>query len=299
MARNAIDFYRLDPSGNGDNAVGLANMAADLRVTANAKKPLPRIVFPEGIYKFSQWPNFAIHNLEMVSEGQTILRYTGTDDAMTFMGEETGQLPGIGKRNILFDGFEIDPGLGAQNSLVIASCHASNFNVKVHGAGTPRGAGTLFSAVCLRYCVGTELRPTISPQLDNLIDGFGGSPDCNGVMLDILNGNTDWPASACRINRPIIEGVINGIYSASSFYCEVLGGTIEQCQNGYFMLRGAYNYSSHVEMEGNKNLDVYCTKDAHDNVWALCGDGKRSHFKSKFEGYGTNNQVTYMGPLWS
>lgn len=296
MARDVTTFYGIDMSGATDNAAGLAHMRADMANLVGLKKPLPCLRFPEGICSFSSWPNMAFHNLEMRGEGQSVLRYTGTDDAVVFMGEEPNTAPGLGKRNVVFDGFTIDPGKQSRNGLVLNAMHASMIRAKVIGAGAPRN-GVLNSAISMNFCVCAELHPTVS-SLDLAIDGFGGSFDCYGLTLNSFSV-PEWQASACRIERPIIEGVTTGIFGLATFFCEVRGGTIEQCKNGAVMVNGRGNLFDHVEMEGNADYDVWCTKDFHDNVFAYCGDGHRRTFKIKIEGYLTNNQVIPIGSLWT
>ncbi len=301
MAWNVADRYKLDMTGATDNALKLVGMQGEIAALVAFKKPLPKLVFPEGICSFSAWPNMAFHNLEMQADGQAILRYTGSGDAITFMGEETGGLAGLGKRNIRFDGFTIDPGATAHDSLVVASCHAGYFRVKVVGAGPPPGDGTLRSAINIKFCVCSEFHPTIS-QLDRAILGndlgFSGSLDIIGINLDRLFDKPDWPASACLIVNPIIEGLLIGIQSTHGWFTQVRDGTIETNRMvGIYVKEGADNVFKNVEMEGNA-LDIWCTKDAHDNVFDRCGDGHGRHLTTKIDGYMTNNTIIKTGSLW-
>lgn len=298
MSWNVVDRYGIDMSGNSDNAGKLLIARTEIASMAAAKKPLPRLVFPEGFCAFSEWPNFAFHNLQMVAEGETVLRYKGTGDAVTFKGAESASGGvGDGARNIVFDGFKIDPGHKALDGLVLSSIHASNFKVNVLGAGDPRNNNPN-SAIRMTFCVCTELHPTVS-SLDGVFGGYGGSFDCNGLTLTTLPGHGELPVCACNIIRPVIEGVRNGIYGVSSFFNEVRGGTIEQCKFGAIMLSGRGDLFDHVEMEGNTEYDVWCAKDYHDNVFMYCGDGHRRSFKTKIEGYLTNNQIIPIGSLWT
>lgn len=296
MGRNVVDFYKLDPSGSFDNTGALAHMAGDVKSLFDANKPKPKLVFPEGDYRFSKWPNLPFSNLNMEADGEVWLRHIGTGDAVSFIGEEPASTPGtsVGIRNASFDGFTIIPGSGTKDSLVLSSYHAGYVDVNVHGAGPPSGAYN--SAIHMKFCVCTELHPTVSSMDGNT----GGSYECIGVNLDTINGIAELPTSACRIVRPVLEGLTQGMTGTATFYNETKGGTIEACKIAVFWTRGAYNFFDHVEMEANSQLDVYLTKDAHDNVFALCGDGKRSHLKIKNDGnFTTNNTFTYMGPLWS
>jgi hypothetical protein len=297
MPRHVVDFYHLDMTGAEDNADKLRVMSQDMMDLWVARKPMPRLVWPEGICKFSEWPNLCHHNLELVGEGQTILRYTGTDDAVVFMGEQEGELPGLGKRNVVFDGFHIDPGSQARHGLIIASCHAGHFQVKVNGAGAPRG-GVLNSAIYMKYCVVTRLIPTVS-SLDLAIEGSSGSLDCIGVNLDIIAQQEALPASAVQIMMPILEGLTEGMHVTSGFFCVTRDGTIEQCRRGIEYERGGYCTFLNVEMEGNSQYDIHFSEHAHDNhVW-LCGNGHRSQLRIVDDSRTTGNIVTYLGPPFS
>ncbi len=299
MSINVVDKYKVDPLGNSDNATAFASMRNDIAGYASANKPLPRLVFPEGIYSFSAWPNMAIHNLEMVAEGQAILKYTGTGDAVTFQGEDAPNGIGFGKRNIVFDGFKINPGMQAKDGLVLESIHASNFKVEVLGAGIIR-AGLFNSAIVMNYCVATEIQPKVSSLSNAAGIGLGsGTYDCNGITLNLAQGNKLWPASAVRVVNPIIEGVQTGIDCQNAFFCEFKGGTIEQCQIGVNMHGGYGNYFDHVEMEGNKVKDVVVGSDTNNNVFAYCGDGSRinvsySGLLSRYK-----NKVIKIGYFWA
>ena len=297
MSRNVVDYYHLDPTGAEDNTNALHVMAQDMMDLWTARKPMPRLTWPEGIFKFSEWPNMTHHNLEMVSEGQTILRYTGTEDAVTFMGEYAGELPGLGKRNVVFDGFQIEPGPQARHGIMIASCHASHFRVKVIGAGAPRG-GVLNSAIYMKYCVVTRLFPTVS-SLDLAIEGNNGSLDCIGVNLDIIGNQEALPASAVQIMMPILEGLTEGMHVTSGFFCITRDGTIEQCRRGINYERGGYCSFLNVEMEGNSEYDVRFSEHAHDNWLWCCGNGHRSQLHVVNESLTTGNIVTYLGPPFS
>lgn len=294
MSWNVVDRYHLDPTGALDNAEELEAMRVEISELWAARKPLPRLVFPEGIYTFSRFPSMAFHNLELVAEGQAILKYTGTDDAVTFQGEDGTDLPGIGKRNVVFDGFTIDPGTQARHGLMLSSIHASTIRVKVLGAGSPRD-GVRNSAIYMQYCVLTQLMPTVS-NLDLAILNRGGSLDCIGVTLDIIGNIGDLPASAVRIVNPILENLDTGIYSKSSFFCGVRDGSIEYCRRGIYMESGGYMYVANVELEGNREVDVYLTEHAHDNIFWCCGNGHPRDLKVVDESLTTGNQVVPIGP---
>lgn len=298
MAWNVADRYALNRDGTADNAAKLETMRAEIDAMAASKKPLPQLTFPEGIYSFSQWPNMAYHNLVMRAEGQAILKYTGTGDAVTFAGEATGPKNGLGKRNIVFDGFTIVPNIDGKDGLVIDGCHAGRFRVNVRGAGRPVSGG-VYSAIHVKGCVCATIEPTVS-VLDPVIDGYTASYECLGLNLDVMNNNPQSPAAATEILRPVIEGCYIGMQVTNGFFCVTRDGTIEASTNiGVYIRSGGYNSFINVEMEANKNYDVWCTKDAHENQFLLCGDGHRSRFKTRIEGYFTNNVITPMGAPFS
>ncbi len=60
-------------------------------------------MFPSGIYKYSESPNWAIQDAVIASEGEVRLRYTVTGNAIVLDGGEIG----IGVHNLRFGQFII------------------------------------------------------------------------------------------------------------------------------------------------------------------------------------------------
>ena len=127
MSINVIDAFKFDPTGKTDNAGRFASFTASL----SDLNPLPRFVFPEGVYSYSNCPNLALENLEIFGEGQCEWHYTGVNDALTIDGNSTGPTQGV--MNMIVDGIRVVPtaaartrGLGRCARRPPARCPASS-----------------------------------------------------------------------------------------------------------------------------------------------------------------------------
>ena len=271
MSWNVIDKYNFDPSGETDNAPLLARLCNDLMALAINRKPIPRVVWPEGLYAYSKAPNFAINNLEMCAEGQVELCYTGSDDALTFYGAD-GTPTGGGKVNIMFDGFRIVPTLKARNCLVLNSIHHSHFRVRVYGAGAARGPN-MGIAVRLDYCVCTNFPDLSVSPFDTAFGGVapGGTLNCYGVWIDKVTQPQNWQTTDCTFERPIIENITTGVYIADGGFNDFKNGTIENCGTGVIVSVGGNNRFRLIDMEGNKLNDIVFQGGAHENLVWLSG----------------------------
>jgi hypothetical protein len=263
MSINVVDRYAFDPTGAKDNAPAFNTMAGEIRALTG--KPLPRIIFPEGIYSYSGCPNLAFHNLEIVADGQVELHYTGTGDALTFDGEATGPNGG-GKFNMYVDGLRVVPSAATRDTIVIKSAHHSYFRVKAYGAGAPHN-NVPNKAISAYWCVCTEFyMPTVTPFDTSFGTGGGGSYDCIGLWLDTVTAPAMRQTTDCMFRDAIIEGCRIGIQLTDAGGCLFSGGTSEgHSDTGIYIVNGGQNRSWGLWLENNKNNDVWFGANAKDN----------------------------------
>lgn len=262
MAVDIVSTYGLDPTGATDNSAKLATMFAQAVAMQTSGQPLPRGIWKEGIYAFSQWPTFNCPTgLQLVAEGEVYLKHTGTGDAVTFAGDFTSPLQGAWK--VLFDGFTILPNANSHNGLVAHCCHQSTFRCEV------RGAGAGYNAIYAPFCVLSEFEPMVGSNIANTLGPFNGASwNITGIAFDAYQGQQ---TTSSRIVRPNIGNVNIGIRFINSGFCAVIDGSSEYCNIGIQIDNGGNNHIRYLEMEGNKTNDIVFLGQAHDNYAFYCG----------------------------
>lgn len=278
MSINVAIKYGLDMTGATDNADKLAQMAADVRTLWLAKKPLPRLVFPEGDVSFSAFPNLAYDNLQIVADGECNLRHTGTGDAIVFDSSVTNPLtnPSINPasyqpaiNNLLFEGFTVWPTFNSGDGVVFTGIHRSKLSVNVQGSPPNGTVDNMQAAIRLNFCIVTELHPIVGSCAGHQV----------ALVIDIWGTRTDLESTACRIVRPCLESCAIGAYIKQGGYINFYDGTIEACGTGIQIDNGGNNHFCGVEMESN-NKDIICSSSTHDNLFWRCGQGSAFQLKT-------------------
>lgn len=278
MSINVVDRYDIDMSGQTDNSVKLAKLQTDMAVLHATNKPMPKLVFPEGICAFDKWPNLAFDNLQIVADGECILQHTGNGDAVTFDGSTVnGPFAGGGINALTFTGFTINPSMNGGNGLVITACHRSLVSAWVNINSAPTA---LYSAIAANFLVLTEIRPVVK----------GGAFNVIGLTMDAYQEN-QWCSTACRITMPVLESCQYGTFVKCAGYINYHDGSIEGCDTGIEVDVGGNNHFVTVEMEGNHTYDIVTTGNAHDNTFYECGDGSPSKLKTSMSGW--NNRLLH------
>lgn len=275
MSINAVDIYKFDPTGMEDNSIPFSNLITDQMNCIADKKPLPKIIFPEGVYKYLVAPTLTIPNMDWEADGYVELFYTGVGNALTFDGGPNGIF------NIRFDGFRLVPNPYSADTLVLTGVHHSHFRTRILGAGsgTQVTGGAPIQTACLRasWCVCTEFEDlTITPAdvqyviAKGSIQMPGGAFPSNvtGVWLDQVN---KLQTTDCTFSRPILEGLNVGININNAGNCGFEHGTIENGYTGIVISTGGYNSFRFIDMEGNSNKDVILYGNAHNNLFLVCG----------------------------
>src|SRR5215475_4425111 len=270
MAVNIIDYYQFDPTGVRDNTASFNRLVSDQSIA----KPLPKVVFPEGIYKYSACPNLAIPNLNWEADGYVELAYTGVGNALTFNGGNNGVF------NLRFDGFHLVTNDKAADTLSLTAVHHSHFRVHIHGAGIPQAnIFQSYGQACLRmaWCVCTHFEDlSITPA--DIVQGIapgvsmpGGrfNQGIVGIWLDMFNGAQ---TNDSTFERPILESLPLGVLINNAGDCAFDNGTIENGGNAVIINNGGHNVFRQVDIEGNSGKDFTFLGGAHDNLVLMCGN---------------------------
>jgi len=289
MAWDVVSKYKLDMTGSGDNTAPLSLLAIDIALLAADNRPLPKLVFSEGICAFSQWPDLAYSRLHMAADGHCILKHIGAGNAVTI----DGSLRGVGCWDYQFDGFTVQPGPKSQHSLVLNEVHWSCFRkISAQGAGPPAGA-IKFCGVRQNFCVATrfdDYECIVQYRPDTVV-----SHDCIGMWLDgpipsRAQVQNNGPTTQAFFTNPNICFCAIGFYLASSNNALVVNGAVQNCTDtGVVIAQGGYNKFMNMDLEENKFDIRTVAGKAHSNKFWRPGN---------FSGYhvdlaGWNNTIVH------
>jgi len=192
-----------------------AALAAAVAFVAAQASP-PKLIFPAGVYVASAFPNFAIANAVFEAQGECVLQYTGTGNAITL---DAGPSPAT-IFNVDFGGsgrFTVNCPATALNAVFVRSVHHSRIRIK------PRGAGPASAGLCVEFAVCTQFDVTASHNEDG--GWYQNAMPFAGIFLDQRDpGET---ASYCTFINPVIEGPTRGIVLNNTLGNIFLGGTSE------------------------------------------------------------------------
>jgi len=240
------DYAGVDPTGATDSTTGLAAIAA---YAAGLTNPV-RIIFPAGTYKYSTSPNWAIQNAEIVAEGEVILNYTGTGNAVIL---DTGSTIDTFTYNVTFTGFIVQAPASAGHGFFVRSIHHSDLrNNRVQGCGTSSNAFEVEFAVCTDFSGCTA-------SANETLGWVGGQPK-NGLHLALRNAGES--TSYCYFANTVWEGLSTGggagILLEDTLGNIFIGGTAEGCDSGIILgTTATWNRFFGVDMEANATRDVF------------------------------------------
>lgn len=279
----ATDFQGVDSTGATDSTAGLA--AAWTYVSSNAQQI--ELVFPQGIYEASSFPNFAVNHARVIPEGEVRLRYTGTGTAIALDA-------GSGSQNV----YDVTFGLPGQPFIVESASTTSNcvFVRAVHHSTIcvkPRTAGASSAGLAVNFAVCTKFYMTCSVNEDG--GWYNGQQPTYGIYLTKRNAAEQ--VSYCTFYTPVIEGPVNGIYLDWADGNLFLGGTAEACSNiGVTLTANATRNTFH-----NMDFEVNTTSDWDDsgvqNTMIKCDTNLLATLKGtngEIQG-GSHNAITVAG----
>ena len=225
--------------GVTDDTVALTN--ARNFIASNATRY--KLIFPSGIYKYSVSPNWAIQDAVIEAQGEVILRYTGTGNAV-IIDSNSGFT-----YNMTMTGFIVQAPSTALNGVFVRSVHHSKLGFDV------RGCGSSSAGMLVNFAVVTEFNFICSINEDGWY--LGAKP---AVGLNLAIRNTGELVSYCLFPNCIIEGPTIGIQFLGTLGNVFIGGTSEGCsQYGLSASAGANDdLFLGMDFEANTIVDVYC-----------------------------------------
>jgi len=225
--------------GVTDDTVALAAARAYI-----ASQSIPSILlFPAGTYVYSTSPNWAIQNAVIQSEGEVILQYTGTGNAVILDAGNSALI-----YNVTMGDFIVNCPSTANNGVFLRSVHHSNltFNIK--------GAGTTYAGFYTQFSVASVFNITVSV---NESGWYLGAKPAIGINLGQRNAGET--TSYCTFINPVVEGPSIGIQLSNTLGNIFLGGTSEGCSS--YGVYGLTDCSADLFMgtdfEVNTIADVY------------------------------------------
>lgn len=166
--------------------------------------------FPKGYYSYATSPNFLLTGLALVGESGTVLKYTGSGDAVTFTaGSDTWVF------DVRMENFIIEGNSGADNGLVLQGVRGGYFkHIEIREFTE--------SAFISRACVCNIFDNLYVPR-----EAYVTTVPRNGILLDARaadgNQTTVWV-----FNNAVVEGASEkGVYIKNSFWNVFNGGTSE------------------------------------------------------------------------
>jgi hypothetical protein len=246
--RERVTVKDFGAKGDGTTDDTAAITAAQAFIAANAQAY--QLVFTAGMYKYTTSPNWAIQNAEIVAEGEVILDYTGTGNAVIL---DTGSTVNTFTYNVTFTGFIVQAPASAGHGFFVRSIHHSDLrNNRVQGCGTSSNAFEVEFAVCTDFSGCTA-------SANETLGWVGGQPK-NGLHLALRNAGES--TSYCYFANTVWEGLSTGggagILLEDTLGNIFIGGTAEGCDSGIILgTTATWNRFFGVDMEANATRDVF------------------------------------------
>jgi hypothetical protein len=266
IRRKTIDEYAVPGQTNWDAAFAAARADFDASAT-----PM-ELVFPAGVYTYTQPVNWAKQDCAVIAEGEVRLRYSGSGVGFQL---DAGTAPTDLVYNMTVGPFIIEAPASATDGAFIRSIHHSDIHL------INRGAGSTSAGIRINFAVCNVLKIACTVNQEGWY--LGAKPQY-GLVLDIRNAN-EQVAYNTFIN-PIIEGPTDGIRMPGALGNTFLGGTSEACTNGVIVGPASYaNKFYGLDLEANITVDILCQGYGNDFI------NVDSDLYCLFDGTSHSNQV--------
>lgn len=247
-----LNLHQSILDGTITTATDLKPYLAAAKAWVAAKTYKPSLLFPPGLFPYSESPNWAMQHFSILALGDTRLRYTGTGDA--FIVDGTGA-PNMGVFHFTAAGFTIDAPTSAGNGAFINRAHKSRINLNVMGAGAAH------AGIRTEFCVSSHFdNCAVSPNSEG--GWFNGAMPLYGFHV---TGGPTTQSSYCLFTNAAGEGC-NATNGAALFLECALGnkfdaGTFEGSKIGILTASSTSGCVSNkfydVDMEVNSVCDIY------------------------------------------
>lgn len=247
IRRKTIDEYYIAGQTNWDLAMAAARADWDLSPT-----PM-RLVFTAGIYEYTECPDWAKQDCEVIGEGEVRFRYSGTGTAFILDAGTTA--PDL-VYNMTVGPFIIEAPDSAGDGVFIRSVHHSDIDLTV------RGAGASSAGIRINFAVCNTLKLTCSVNQEGW---YLGAMPLVGIVMD-----KRLPFEQTAYNtfiNPIFEGLPTNISMPNALGNGVHGGTAEAGVIGINIAATSYaNKFYGIDLEANSSVDIYCEGYGNDFV---------------------------------
>lgn len=229
--------------------------------------------FPSGVYSYAASPNFLQTGIALVGEAGTVLRFTGSGNAVVF-DNPGGFTPATRNwtMNVRFENFIIEGTASATNGLFVRGARNGIFrHVAVRNVS---GAGFWCEA-----CV-TNLLENFRVSLYETASQAWTVRPAYGVVL--AGRGNDWTTTT-TITNPVIEGTGQiGIWIKPQVYGNtIINGTSESNLGRGALVEGHLNTFINTDFEGNTGNDLevcghrnrFVNILSDDRVKVNCGQG--------------------------
>lgn len=235
----SVKQFGVKGDGVSDDTAALA--AARAYLAANATRC--KLIFPTGIYLYSESPNWAIQNAVVEAQGEVRLRYTGAGNALVFDGGASSLV-----FHAAFTGnFIVEASSTAGHGVYVRSLHHSHIEARVAGCGINSNALEVEFAVCSIF----DFRASGN---EGWYTGPNGVQALPKLGINLTHRAVGENTSDCEF-RVIIEAVSShGIVCDYAIQNQFYGGTSEGNPGGYGLVctANSSNNSFHgLDLETN------------------------------------------------
>jgi hypothetical protein len=239
---NVLDFgARRDGSDDGP---------AIRRALTAASAAQGTLVFPPGTYSYTESPNFARDDLEILGQGRVTLRHTGRGAGFLVDGLRR---PGRKVWNMRIENLALEGGPETTIGFLFRSVHHGRFvRLRVIG-GAPEGEGFRTEFFIANYCEGWGVTGN-----ERVVGSLPGT----GITLTSLPAPREsYSTVDCTLMNCIVEACGRvGLYLDRAQNNMIRGGTLEDCTSGTGLVLGEQasgNVIDGVFLESNQ-LHIDC-----------------------------------------
>lgn len=234
--REVVSVKDFGAKGDGTTDDTSAITAAATYAMAQTNPVL--VIFPPGIYCYTVSPNWAVEGMKVAAEGNVVLRYKGTGNAVIL---DAGATAGTFVQDFTFG--------DQSNPFTIESPKSAGHTIFARGLNTGcvvsaivRGAGNTSAGLLTNACVITTFNVQVAPYTTGWYDdGTGPAKPQFGIILNLRNAGEQ------------------------TAYCVFINPQAAACQFGYFLDGTLGNVFIGGDGEANTTTGMTLTANALNN----------------------------------
>lgn len=209
--------------------------------------------FPEGIYKVSGLPNFAVAGTRIRGIGNVVINYTGANECMFIDGGSASSIV----YNVTIENLTLNAAISATTGLRIRAIGHSSFkDIRITNFTTT-------AALC-QYMMSNTFENIVYSSNESELTHVA----VNGLQLDQRNSGEK--SSNCKFTNVVMEGTTGtGINLVSAIACSFDGGASSNNVTGISV--GTLSFGNTfvgLGMEANSTADIACA--GHGTIFENC-----------------------------